>query len=306
MTPFEITILGCGSAKPTLRHHTTSQIVCLKGVPYMIDCGEGTQVQLLRHKIHTGKLEHIFISHSHGDHCLGLAGLLSSLALDNRYLEVNLHVPSDLEPILQAQIDFFVRHRNFDIRIHPIDCLQPTVVFKDNNVKVTAFPLDHRVPYYGFLFHEQPGDRHIKPECIRQHGIPYDAIRSIQCGLDFLTSDGRIIPNQELTTPPDPTRSYAYLSDTLVVPQYAELLQNVDLLYHDATYCAGDEELAYKYHHATSKQAAEFAKTCHARKLLLGHFSSRYKDENWLLEHATDVFPDTLLADEGLTVAIGG
>ena len=303
---FEITILGCGSAKPTLRHHTTSQIVCLKGVPYMIDCGEGTQVQLIRYKIHTGKLDHIFISHSHGDHCLGLAGLLSSLALDNRCNDLHLHVPADLEPMLQAQIDFFVQHRNFDIRIHPISCQQPTEIFEDNNVKVTAFPLDHRVPCYGFLFQEQSGDRHIKSECIRQYGIPYDAIRSIQHGQDFTTANGQVIPNSELTTPPAPTRSYAYLSDTLVVPQYAELLQNVDLLYHDATYCAGDEELAYKYYHATSKQAAEFAKSCNVRKLLLGHFSSRYKDENRLLEHATDVFPDTLLADEGLTVAIGG
>ena len=304
MTPFEITILGCGSAKPTLRHHTTSQVVSIKGIPYMIDCGEGTQVQLIRYKIHTGKLEHIFISHSHGDHCLGLVGLLSSLALDNRCNDVNLHVPADLEPILQAQIDFFVQNRNFNICIHPISCQQPTVIFEDNLVKVTAFPLDHRVPCYGFLFQEQLGDRHIKRECIQQYGIPYDAIPSIQRGLDFTTSDERVIPNDELTTPPDPTRSYAYLSDTLVLPQYAEFLQNVDLLYHDATYCAGDEALARQYFHATSLQAAEFAKACHAGKLLLGHFSSRYKDENCLLERTTEVFPNTLLADEGVTVAI--
>ena len=305
MTSFQITILGCGSAKPTLRHHTTAQIVSLRGTPHMIDCGEGTQVQLIRYKIHTGKLEHIFISHSHGDHCLGLVGLLSSLSLDNRCNDLHLHVPTDLEPILQAQIDFFVQHRNFDIHIHPIDCQQPTVIFEDNLVKVTAFPLDHRVSCYGFLFQEQPGDRHIKRECIQQYGIPYDAIPSIQRGLDFTTADGRVIPNHELTTPPDPTRSYAYFSDTLVVPQYAGLLQGVDLLYHDATYCERDEKLARQYFHSTSRQAAEFAKACHAGKLLLGHFSSRYEDENQLLEHATEVFPDTLLADEGMTVRIG-
>ena len=304
MTPFEVTILGCGSAKPTLRHHTTAQVVSHQGTPYMIDCGEGTQVQMLRYKIHTGQLENIFISHSHGDHCLGLAGLLSSLALNNRYDDVNLYVPAELKPILQAQIDFFVQHRNFDIHIHPIDCQQPTLIFTDDHFNVTAFPLDHRVPCYGFLFQEQQGNRHIKPECIVQYGIPYHEIRSIQRGRDFTTADGRVIPNAELTTPPAPARSYAYVSDTLAVPQYAELLHGVDLLYHDATYCEGDEKLACQYYHSTSRQAAEFAKACHAGKLLLGHFSSRYGDEDWLLEHAVKVFPDTLLADEGLTVGL--
>ena len=247
-------------------------------------------------------MEHIFISHAHGDHCLGLVGLLSSLSLDKRTTDINLHVPADFVDILKAQIDFFVTHADFEIRILPIDCQEPTLIFSDQHFDVTAFPLEHRVPCYGFLFREKQGSRHIIPECIRQYAIPRTEIERIRGGGDFTAADGRVIPNEVLTTPPDPVRSYAYLSDTRPVMQYAELLQGVDLLYHDATYCEGDEELAAKYDHSTASQAAEFAKACCAGKLLLGHFSSRYKSEDCFLECAKRYFPDVILADEGVTV----
>lgn len=306
MLPFEVTILGCGSAKPTLRHHTTAQVVKYQGSLYMIDCGEGSQVQLMRYGVHSGSLGHIFISHAHGDHCLGLPGLLSSMSLNSRKDDINIYVPADFVQMLQSQIDFFVTHPDFAIHIHPIDCSEPTLIFADQNFRVTAFPLEHRVPCYGFLFQEQAKTRHIKPESIQQYGIPYNGIAQIQAGEDFAAADGRIIPNEELTTPAVPPRSYAYLSDTLAVPQYADMLQGVDLIYHDATYDEGDELLATQYYHATSRQAAEFAQACQAGKLLLGHFSSRYNSETALLEHAVKVFPETLLADEGLTVKISG
>ena len=304
MVEFTVTILGCGSAKPTLRHHTSSQIVSRLGKLYMIDCGEGTQTQLMRYGFHPGQLENIFISHAHGDHCFGLVGLLSSLSLDKRTTDINIHVPADFVEILKAQIDFFVTHAEFSIRIHPIDCQEPTLIFSDLHFDVTAFPLEHRVPCYGFLFREKQGSRHIIPECIEKYGIPRPEIDRIRGGGDFTTADGRVIPNEVLTTPPDPVRSYAYVSDTRPVMQYAELLQGVDLLYHDATYCEGDEELAYKYDHSTASQAAEFAKACNAGKLLLGHFSSRYETEDCFLECATRYFPNVLLADEGVTVRI--
>jgi len=304
MVELTVTILGCGSAKPTLRHHTSSQILSHSGKLYMIDCGEGTQTQFLRYGFHPGQLEHIFISHAHGDHCLGLVGLLSSLSLDKRTTGINLHVPSDFVDILHAQIDFFVTHADFDIRIHPIDCQEPMLIFSDQHFDVTAIPLEHRVPCYGFLFREKQGSRHIIPECIRQYAIPRTEIERIRGGGDFTAADGRVIPNEVLTTPPDPARSYAYLSDTRPVMQYADLLQGVDLIYHDATYCEGDEELARKYDHSTAAQAAEFAKACGAGKLLLGHFSSRYKSEDCFLECATRYFPDVILADEGVTVKI--
>ena len=306
MVELTVTILGCGSAKPTLRHHTSSQILSHSGKLYMIDCGEGTQTQFLRYGFHPGQLEHIFISHAHGDHCLGLVGLLSSLSLDKRTTDINLHVPSDFVDILKAQIDFFVTHADFEIRILPIDCKEPTVIHSDSHFDVTAIPLEHRVPCYGFLFREKQGSRHIIPECIRQYAIPRMEIERIRGGGDFTTADGQVIPNEVLTIPPDPARSYAYLSDTRPVMQYADLLRGVDLLYHDATYCEGDEDLARKYDHSTAAQAAEFAKACGAGKLLLGHFSSRYKTEDCFRECATRHFPDVILADEGVVVKIAG
>ena len=302
MVEFSVTILGCGSAKPTLRHHTSSQIVCRLGKLYMVDCGEGTQRQFQKYKFHNSQMENIFISHAHGDHCLGLIGLLSSMSLDRRHNELNIYIPADFEQLLKTQIDYFVPHAGFSIRIHPIDCKMPTRILSDRHFEVTAFPLNHRVPCYGFLFREQPGNRHIKPECIQQYNIPRQTIDSIREGSDFTTSDGRLIPNEELTTPPSPTRSYAYLSDTRPMTIYSELLQGVDLLYHDATYCEGDENLAWKYDHSTASEAAEFAKICGVGKLLLGHFSSRSDSEDWLLNRAVKHFPHTIVADEGLTV----
>ena len=304
MIPLEITILGCGSAKPTLRHHTSSQIVSRQGTLYMIDCGEGTQRQIIKYKFHHGQMRNIFISHAHGDHCLGLVGLLSSMSLDKRFYDINLYIPADFEQILKAQIEFFVHHADFGIHIHPIECQEPTLIHSDEHFEVTAFPLEHRVPCYGFLFREKQGNRHIKAECIEQYHIPRREIQGIREGRDFTTADGQVIPNEELTTPPDLTRSYAYLSDTRPTMKYVELLQGVDLIYHDATYCEGDEELARKYDHSTASEAAEFAKECGAGKLLLGHFSSRYSDEGWLLDCAAKHFPRTILADEGLTVEI--
>lgn len=305
MVQFEVTILGCGSAKPTKRHHTSSQLVSYMGKLYMIDCGEGTQMQFNKYGFHESQLENIFISHSHGDHCLGLIGLLSSISLNgHRYNNMNLYVPADFEEMLKKQIDFFIPYADFGIHIHPIDCQKPTLIFSDKNFDVTAFPLNHRVPCYGFLFKEKPGDWHIKAECIKQYDIPFKEIDRIKCGGDFTTADGRVIPNKELTTPPSPTRSYAYLSDTMPVMQYAELLQGIDLFYHDATYCEGEEVLAYKYNHSTASQAAEFAKACNAGKLILGHFSSRHGTEDWLLERASKHFQKIILADEGLTVRI--
>lgn len=304
MVEFTVTILGCGSAKPTLRHHTSSQMVRREGKLYMIDCGEGTQMQLMKYGFHTSQLENIFISHAHGDHCLGLVGLLSSLSLNSRHDDIHLHVPADFESLLRAQLDYFIPHTDFNIHIHPIDCQEPTLIFSDKHFDVTAIPLNHRIPCYGFLFREQPDERHIKAECIKNYNIPYAEIASIKSGADFTSADGQIIPNSELTTPPEPTRSYAYLSDTQPVMQYAELLQGVNLIYHDATFCEGDEQLASQYEHSTASQAAEFAKACRAGKLLLGHFSSRYKTEELLLELASRHFPHTMLADEGLTVKI--
>lgn len=304
MVEFSVTILGCGSAKPTAQHHTSSQIVTRLGKLYMIDCGEGTQRQLLKYRFHESQLENIFISHSHGDHCLGLVGLLSSLSLTDRFQGMNIYIPADFEQMLKSQIDFFIPHPSYEIRIHPIECQEPTLIFSDIHFQVTAIPLKHGVPCYGFLFREQEGKRHIKPECIQQYGIPYELLAGIQCGEDFTTADGRVIPNGDLTTPPALTRSYAYLSDTRPVWEHADLLQDVDLMYHDSTYYEGYEDLACQYDHSTAGEAAEFAKKCNAGRLLLGHFSSRCEDPEWMVGCAAKYHPHTTIADEGLTVKI--
>ena len=302
-----MTILGCGSAKPTLRHHTSSQLLECLGELYMIDCGEGTQQQLLRYNIHPGKLQNIFISHAHGDHCLGLVGMLSSWALNGRQEEVNIYVTSDFEPILQAQIGFFIHHAEFSIRIHTVDCLEPSVIFEDRSFSVTAFPLNHRVPCYGFLFKEKEGKRHHRKECIEQYGIPFTQCEAIRSGADFVTAEGVTIPNDLLTTPPDNPRSYAYVCDSRPVPEHADLLHGVDLLYHDSTYMNDQLDKACTYCHSTAGEAAQFAAKCDAGLLLLGHVSSRYEsDEDLLLREAVEQFPRVQLADEGLQLKIMG
>ncbi len=304
MVDFDITILGCGSAKPTLRHYTSSQVVKRSGTLYMIDCGEGAQRQFQRYGFHEGQLENIFISHAHGDHCLGLIGFLSSLSLNGRNRNMNLYLPAELVPILQAQIDFFIPHAAFGILLHPIDSQKPIRILSDEHFDITALPLQHRIPCYGFLFEEKPGNRHIIADCIKQYNIPRSQIKHIQQGGDFTTADGQVIPNACLTTPPTPTRSYAYLSDTRPIMEYAELLHGVDLLYHDSTYAGADQKLAVQYDHSTSLEAAMFAEKCQAGQLLLGHYSSRYHNDLYILEDAIRLFPHTMLTDEGMIVPI--
>ena len=300
----EFCMLGTGGTLPIPDRALSSVYLRVTGRGLLIDCGEGTQRQFHKFGFHEGQLGNIFISHAHGDHCLGLIGLLSSMSLNSRYRSLNIYIPADFEQMLRAQIDFFMPHAEYDIRIYPIDCQEPTLIHSDTHFEVTAFPLHHRVPCYGFLFRERQGKRHIKPEAIQTYNIPYPEIEFIQGGRDFTTIEGKVIPNEELTTPPALTRSYAYLSDTQPMKEHVELLQGVDLLYHDATYCEGDEQLAFQYDHSTASQAAEFAQKCNAGKLILGHFSSRYDSEERLLEHAVKHFPHTILADEGLNVKI--
>lgn len=305
MTDFSVTILGCGSAKPTLRHFGSSQIVDYGGRLFMVDCAEATQLQFMRYRFHDSRLGHIFISHSHGDHCLGLVGLLSSQSLWGRRDDINIYAPFELEDILTAEIDFFVKNAGFNICFHPIEDAIGSTLYEDEEVEVTAFPLLHRVPCFGFLFREKPRERHIKRESIERYGISsVDDIKSIKRGLDYITPDGTVIPNQELTTPPTPPRSYAYSSDTMPNAANAPLLDGVDLLYHDATYAEAEAALAEAMCHSTARQAAEFAVMCKAKQLMLGHYSSRYKTEDRLLEEAVKVFPNTILANEGLRIEL--
>ena len=305
MINFSVTILGCGSAKPTLRHYPSSQIVDYNGNLFMVDCAEAAQLQFRRYHFRDARLSHIFITPSHGDHCLGLAGLLSSYSLSGRTDDIHIYAPLELEDILNHQIEFFVKGAQFNIVFHPIDDCVGSVIYEDEAITVTPFPLLHKIPCFGFLFREKTAERHFKSECIERYGISVEAIRDIKKGMDYTTADGTVIPNSELTTDPEPPRSYAYCCDTLPNNANATLLHGVDLIYHDSTYADAETLLAGNNYHSTARQAAEFAKLCDAKKLILGHYSSRYETEDKLLEEAKEVFENTVLANEGVKVEVG-
>ena len=298
MEPFRVHILGCGSALPTLRHNPSSQIVEVRGKVYMIDCGEGTQMQLRRSHIRFTKLGHVFISHLHGDHCLGLIGMISTFGLCGRTAALNIFAPAEMEPMLNAQLQMFCDHLSYDVRFHPIDTRQQTVIFEDHSISVSTIPLQHRVPCCGFLFEEKPTLPHIRKDMIDFYHIPTSQIGNIKAGADWTTEDGRLVPNSHLVMPTEPPRSYAYCSDTRYMSDLNKYIRDVTLLYHESTYGEDNALMAAKYNHSTARQAAQAARDVNAKKLILGHYSSRYENEDILLEEAKTTFENSFLAQE--------
>ncbi len=304
MEKFEVVILGCGCALPTSRHFNAAQVVNLRNKLFLIDCGEGTQIQFRRNKLNFNKLGHIFISHLHGDHFFGLMGLISTFNLLGRTAQLYVHAPAPLRNILQPQIDYFCQEMNYEVILDEIDSTKHQLIYEDRSVEVWSLPLNHRVPCCGFLFKEKPLKKHIIADKIKQYNIPIYAINSIKDSKDYTLPDGTIIPNDQLTTPADPTRSYAYCSDTRYLPQLAEYLQDVDILFHEATFGEDKKNLAFATYHSTAAQAATLAKECHAKKLFIGHYSARYDDENILLNEAREIFPETFLTKEDEIIQI--
>lgn len=298
MENFEVTILGCGCALPTNRHFNASQVVSTRGKHFLIDCGEGTQIQFRRNKLHFGRLGHIFISHLHGDHFFGLIGLISTLNLLGRTAQLYIHAPAPLKEILKPQLDFFCPEMNYEVILVEIDTTLHQLIYEDRSIEVWSLPLHHKMPCSGFLFKEKPYKRHLRPENIKFFNIPNYALNDIKEGADYTLPDGTLLPNSLLTTDAEKSRSYAYCSDTIVQPQLAKYLQDVDVLYHEATFGKDKEALAYATYHSTAEQAAQFAKECHAGKLLIGHYSARYEDENILLSEAQCIFQNTMLTSE--------
>ena len=303
MEKFELHILGCGAALPTPHHFCSSQVLNIREKLFMVDCAEGIQMQLRRSRLKFSHLNHIFLTHLHGDHCFGLMGVISSFALLGRTATLHVYGPQGLREIFQPQIDFFCQGIDYTVELHELNHKQSEAIYDDRSVTVYSFPLKHRVPCIGYLFKEKEVMRHIRRDAIDAFGIPISQINNIKAGMDWQTPDGDIIPNHLLTTPPDPVRSYAYCSDTMFSPHNAELLEGVDLLYHEATFLQAHELLARKTFHSTAQQAATFAQLCHAKKLLIGHFSSRYEDADVLAE-AQSVFANTIAAKEGLCISI--
>ena len=299
MVPFRIHILGCGSALPTTRHFSSMQVVECRGKLFMIDCGEGAQLQLRRSSLSFERLGHIFISHIHGDHCFGLIGLISTFGLLGRHATLHVHAPAALGPMLQAQLDLFFNYDiGYSVEFHPIDTTQSAIIFEDHSLTVQTIPLDHRMPCAGFLFREKPTLPHIRREAIDMYGIPTSQINNIKAGHDYTLPDGTVVKHEQLVTPPDAPRSYAYCSDTRYMPQLHQAVMGVDTLYHESTYADDKADGAEKYYHSTARQAATVARDAHVGKLLLGHYSARYSDESILLSQAREVFDRVYLTDE--------
>lgn len=304
MEKFEVTILGCGSAKPSTRHFPSAQIVNVRDKLFLVDCGEGTQIQMCRNRIRFARMDNVFISHLHGDHCLGLIGLISTLDLLGRTADLNVYAPAQFEKILFDEINFFSRGMGYKVVFHAVDTKKHEILYDDRSLSVYSIPLNHRLPCSGYLFVEKPTLPHIRRDMIDYYNIPFYAIRSIKEGADWITADGRTVPFERLTFPADKARKYAYCSDTAYLPELKDYINGVDVLYHEATFADDFANLAAERLHSTARQAATVARDSEAGKLVIGHFSSRYDDENILLEQAKEVFPNTVIAKENLVIKV--
>lgn len=304
MEKFELHILGCGSALPTTRHFATSQVVNLRDKLFMIDCGEGAQMQLRKSRLKFSRLNHIFISHLHGDHCFGLMGLISTFGLLGRTAELHIHSPKGLEELLTPMLNFFCHTLAYKVIFHEFDTRQTSVVYEDRSMTVTTIPLQHRIPCCGFLFAEKARPNHIIRDMVDFYKVPVYELNRIKNGSDYVTPEGEVIANTRLTRPSDPPRKYAYCSDTIFRPEIVEQLSGVDLLFHEATFAESELARAKETYHTTAAQAARIALEAGVCQLVIGHFSARYEDESILLKEASAVFPNTILAKENLCISL--
>lgn len=303
MSRFEVDILGCGSAVPTPYHNASSQVLNIRDHLYMIDCGEGAQSMFRKMRLHFSRLDAIFISHLHGDHCLGLPGLLSTLALNGKEGVLTVYMPAEGIDVMRRTVDFFCRERSYDLRFVAIEG-QGGELMRTKAMTVTAFPLYHRVPCYGFIFRENPKPRHLRADMLDFYNVPVAQRNAIKNGADFVTPDGTVIDNARLTTPADPAISYAYCSDTVFDPRVAKAVEGVTAIYHEATYHSDMAERAAERGHSTAAQAGEIAAMAGAQSLIIGHYSKRYTDLTLLVDDARTRFPDVTAANEGMRIVL--
>ncbi|MFO7935899.1 MAG: ribonuclease Z [Bacteroidales bacterium] len=294
---FELTILGSSSALPAPNRFPTAHLLKVNERFFLIDCGEGTQIRLLHQKVTPTRIHHIFISHLHGDHVFGLPGLISSMGLMGRHTPLHLYGPSALKDWLELNTRFFPVP--FSLHYHVSGQPEDALIFEDDKITVRSISLKHRTRTYGYLFREKKRLLNLRKEKIGELGLGIEDMVRIKEGADYTTSSGRLIPNRELTLPPYHQRSYAYLSDTAFDPALSEQVRGVDLMFHEATFAAGDEKLARETMHSTSVQAAILARQAGAGRLLIGHFSTRYKEFEPLVEEAREIFPNTDGVNDG-------
>lgn len=301
MSSFSVHTLGCGSARPSLRHQPSSTVVQHRGSLYMIDCGEGAQLAFMRQRLSFSKLRHIFITHLHGDHVFGLPGLIGTLALGGVGGEITIHTFEEGKKQISQILDYFCRDTPFNVSFNVIKP-EEKVILETKSLTVRTIPLDHRIPTVGFVFEEKPKERHINPEMTAFHGVPVAMMKKIKAGEDFVKEDGTVIPNRLLTTDPSPSLSYAHISDTAYMPSLAQKIGPVDLLFHETTYLEDKLADARERGHSTARQAAMVARDAGAKRLLTGHYSSRYNDDLPFLKEAKEIFPNVILNNEGLRV----
>lgn len=300
---FGLTILGNNSALPAFNRHPTAQALTYDGQIFLIDCGEGTQFQIARYKVRRSHINHIFISHLHGDHYFGLVGLITSMGLSGRHQPLHVYGPEGLEQIIRLQLSVASAYLSYELHfyIHPAD---GGILFNDGKVEVSSFPVKHRIPCNGFLFKELRKRRKIKTAAVQQYPIPTLAYASLQAGEDYVLPNGDRIPNDQLTLANPKARSYAYTADTVYDPSIIQYFKGADLLYHEATYLHELHQKAGQRFHATARQAALIAQQAGVKRLLIGHYSSQYETTDELMEEAQEVFSNTTASLEGVTYRI--
>lgn len=298
---FALTILGNNSALPAYNRHPTSQIVLLNDQLFLVDCGEGTQMQMNLYKIRRGRINHIFISHLHGDHYFGLPGLITSYGLLGRTSDLHLYAPFALQQILDVVLNVASTLLPYKLIFHPLE--ENDVLIDEESFSVECFKVFHRIDCWGFLFREKKNMRKINPEATEKFNVPITYYSKLKQGEDY-EHDGKIISNEELTIPNKPSRSYAYCADTMYDESLVEKIKDVNVLYHETTYLKDKLEKAISRFHSTTIQAAQLAKLAHVKTLLIGHFSSTYEKLEEFLTEAQEVFPSTQLALEGQTFLI--
>lgn len=303
MDTFRVHTLGCGSARPSLRHQPSSTVVDFRGNLFMVDCGEGAQQAFMRQRLKFSRLGHIFLTHLHGDHVLGLPGLVSTLGLSDIGGSLTIHTFEEGKEVLTDIFGYFSRGLPFEVRFNVIEPAD-AVVFETQSLRVRTVKLKHKVPAVGYIFEEKEKPRHINRGMCDFHGVPVSMMNRIKSGEDFVKADGTVIPNDYLTTPPTPSRSYAHISDTAYIEDLASRIGPVDLLFHETTYLSDRIADARERGHSTARQAATVARDAGAGWLLTGHYSSRYNDEKPILEEAREVFPNVILGKEGLVTEV--
>ena len=300
----KLTILGCHSASPRWNSHPTAQVLEVKGHLFLIDCGEGTQVQLRRFKVKFSRIKHIFISHLHGDHFFGLVGLISTFRLLGRDAELHVYGPKGIKEAITLQLKLGNSWTNYPLVFHELESKEAQLIYEDDKVTVHTIPLRHRIYCNGFLFTEKLGERKLNIDAAQKANVSMSYFSKIKQGFDVTNENGQLISNSELTLDPDSPKSYAFCSDTAYEPKIIPQIKNSSVLYHEATFLDEHQELAKKTKHSTAREAAAIAKDAEVGKLLLGHYSGRYDDYEIFRKEAQQIFSNVELAEDGKSYSI--